>query len=322
MRSLPSTADGLLVSSDLLRLGFGPKTLQRELVSGRLYRVRRGAYCLAEKWNALDERGRHLLRMRAVRAGMRLEPVFCDVSAAMALDLPWLGPTGDDVHICSAAASGGRSENGVRRHPHDLEGMEIVEADGLLVTGAAHTVAALAARLPFAQGVGMVDAALSRGDGHRATPDELSSAIRRLGPRSNARGATAAFEFGTHLSGSFGESYCRALMHELGYPTPELQVPFFDERGRIGIVDYWWPEARVIGEFDGAVKYHRADMRNGSSPSEIAWREKQREDRLRRQCDGFVRVVWAETMDASRLDAVLRASGLRPDARGKRPSRG
>ncbi len=260
--------------------------------------------------------------MHAVSAATDRDLVFCDVSAAVVLGLPWLGPVGDEVHVCMPIASGGRSENGVRRHPRDLTGVVVQEVDGFLVTGVAHTAVELAARLPFAQGLATIDAALAQRNHRRTSPGELRSAVSRLGPRANARGVAAIVQLGSAQSDSYGESYCRAVMHELGYPPPALQVPFFDDRGQIGIVDYWWPEARIIGEFDGAVKYQRADMLDGMTPAEVAWREKQREDRLRRRCDGFFRAIWAEAVDPPRLDAVLRASGLRPEPRVKRTSRG
>lgn len=317
-----TTRDGLFLSSELARTGLSAKALQHELAAGRLVRLRRGAYSDKEQWDGLDERQRHLLRMRAVAHSTIREPVFCDVSAAMAWGLPWLGPIGDTVHVCSAPASGGRSENDVRRHPHDLSDVRVDEREGFLVTGMALTAVELAARLPFAHGASVIDASLSRGRTDPVVAVELEHAVALLGPRAHAAAARAAVQFGSPLAGSFGESYCRAVIHELGYPAPQLQVPFSDARGFIGFVDFWWPEHRVIGEFDGAVKYQSVEMLQGLTPGEAAWREKQREDRLRRQANGFFRAIWAEVINPPRLDAVIRAAGLRPVSRARRPSRG
>src|SRR5674476_401682 len=62
---------------------------------------------------------------------------------------------------------------------------------------------------------------------------------------------------------------------------PVLRVP--EIRGRPadhGRVDFWWPGARVVGEFDGRVKYGRANP-SGRPPEDVLWDEKLREDRLR-----------------------------------------
>ena len=52
------------------------------------------------------------------------------------------------------------------------------------------------------------------------------------------------------------------------------------------------------------------------------WREKKREDRLRRQCDGVIRIVWEETRNPRQLDLLLRESGLRPSPRPLPPRGG
>lgn len=103
----------------------------------------------------------------------------------------------------------------------------------------------------------------------------------------------------------------RAVFHELGYPLPELQIRFSDRHGDM-FPDYFWRKERKVGEFDGAEKYLRPGYSAGLTPGEIVWREKKREDRLRRQCDGVIRIIWSETRNPRLLDAQLREFGLRP----------
>ncbi len=69
-------------------------------------------------------------------------------------------------------------------------------------------------------------------------------------------------------------------MHEHGIPRPKRQQEIFDASGLIGRVDFWWPELRTVGEFDGRVKYGRANP-SGRPPEDVLWDEKRREDRLR-----------------------------------------
>ncbi|WP_158437867.1 type IV toxin-antitoxin system AbiEi family antitoxin domain-containing protein [Naasia lichenicola] len=302
---------GILLISDLRQAGMSPRTVQSQVSSGRLVHIRRGAYCDRTRWEAADLREQHRLRMRAVVESSPTEPVFCGESAAAAWRLPTM-EIGDRVSICAQPADGGRSQGDVRRHPTELASTRIQEVDGFLVTGVARTACDLALANPFSDAVGTVDAALAERNVDRVTKDDLQAELHAIDPRYRKRNCSAVIEFATHLSDSYGESFARAQIHLLGFETPELQVPFSDERGAIGRVDFYWPGSRVIGEFDGAVKYMAAEMRNGLSPADIVWKEKKREDRLRRQSDALFRLIWADIRDRSRLRGILLGAGLTP----------
>ena len=49
----------------------------------------------------------------------------------------------------------------------------------------------------------------------------------------------------------------------------------------VGVADMAWPEHGVLGEFDGKVKYGRL-LLPGESPGDAVFREKRREDEMRR----------------------------------------
>ena len=98
--------------------------------------------------------------------------------------------------------------------------------------------------------------------------------------------------------------------HALGFPAPELQVPFYDERGFIGCVDFYWRHLGLVGEFDGHVKYRNAVYLRGRLPEEVVIAEKQREDRIRRVTKGFVRWDWRTAMDRAALAERVRPFGL------------
>ncbi len=72
-----------------------------------------------------------------------------------------------------------------------------------------------------------------------------------------------------------------------------------------------WPEHGLLGEFDGRVKYGRL-LRPGEEPGDAVFREKRREDELRR-LTGFamVRLVWADLHrpreTAARIRGLLRS---------------
>ena len=46
------------------------------------------------------------------------------------------------------------------------------------------------------------------------------------------------------------------MIHQAGLPTPELQVEVLDQHGRfVARGDFGYRRQRVIGEFDGKIKY-------------------------------------------------------------------
>ncbi len=77
------------------------------------------------------------------------------------------------------------------------------------------------------------------------------------------------------------ESWSFALFVTWGLPLPLMQRELRDEDGLIGRVDFSWPQARLVGEADGRLKY---DAR------EAVYAEKRREDRLRAR--GYVVIRW------------------------------
>lgn len=111
---------------------------------------------------------------------------------------------------------------------------------------------------------------------------------------------------------SVGESFSRAAFEFLGLEQPVLQHAFYDEAGFIGRADCWWPQQRVVGEFDGKAKYLDPAVRGDASPEEAVYREKLREDRIRALGLGLVRWGWADVESPERLRRKLLAVGLRP----------
>jgi hypothetical protein len=196
------------------------------------------------------------------------------------------------------------------------EPSETVTLDGMRVSGLADTVAAVATRFDAAVAVPIVDAALGgRARGAAAVTREqlmripMSRAIRR---------GSFAIGFGDRRSGSAGESLSRVAIHRAGLPAPELQARFDDDRGLIGYTDFWWPEAGVIGEFDGIGKYRRDLSGRGRSPADIVVAEKRREDRLRSLGPRIVRWGWATARSVADLREVLVAAGVRPESSHRR----
>jgi hypothetical protein len=81
--------------------------------------------------------------------------------------------------------------------------------------------------------------------------------------------------------------------------------------GRIYIVDFWWPQFNMIGEFDGDAKYTDPEFLRGRTPEQALLDEKLREDDLRAAGHGMCRWRWSTAMSVHSLHAHLRAAGIR-----------
>lgn len=282
--------------------------LYRAAARGRFVRVTRGAYLPAEAWATLDVEGRHRARMRAIEM-LRPGTVFSHLSAALVWGLPVVGGDIAVPHSVVGVAAGGRSMTGLRRHAVGMPA-DVREVGGLLVTSPRDTALQVAAGYPPELSVPLLDAALARGD-LAISRDDLAESVRVL-PSSEgpSRGAWAV-EFADPASGSPGESVSRVSIHRLGLPAPELQVGFEDAFGLVGVVDFWWPDAGVIGEFDGLGKYLREDLTQGRDAGEVVIDEKRRENRLRALGPRVARWGWTVARDLEALRRRLSEAGLR-----------
>lgn len=302
-------SSGLILSADRHRVGMAESAYARACDRGELVRIRRGAYCDAREWESLTARERYLVRLRAVAAASGRPVVFCGASAAVVWNMPMASAAPEQVHMLVPASTGGRSRYDVVRHPVAETVQRVIERDGFLVTDIARTALDVALTAPFAQAVGSVDWALWRRNEFRVLKQDIRHELSCLAPRYRRRHTEAVIGFATDLSDSYGESMARGVIHELGFPTPELQVAFTDERGRME-VDYFWRREGIVGEFDGKSKYLRPTFESELEPGERVWREKKREDRLRRQVRGVVRIVTSDVMNPARLAMLLTDAGL------------
>lgn len=281
--------------------------LYRAAAHGAFVRVIRGAYVEAAYWAGLDFEGRHLTRMRAARL---LDPslVFSHLSAALLRGLPVVGGDLAVPHALGDPLGGSRSRTWLRRHllarPRQVEVI-----DDIPVTTLADTLVDVAAGYPPDIAVPVLDHALAQADVSR---EELLAGLADVPPSGGAVRGALSVRFADPLAGSPGESLSRVVIHRLRLPRPELQVRIEDGRGLVGIVDFFWPDHRLIGEFDGVGKYLREGLAAGRDPGEIVMEEKRREDRLRATDRRVARWGWDAARSPSMLGRILRDAGLRP----------
>jgi hypothetical protein len=239
---------------------------------GTIARVHRDAYRIPKD----DEH--HLADFHAAVRSVRLRDpmrVLTGPAALSVLGLAVFGVPGT-IHVAIDRRGGSSARSllsTVVRPPSE----QLVTRDRSLVAGYARAVLDTARLHSLVAGVVAADEALRTG---RMTADEL---VRVASTMRHLRGSTSVrlcCQLASPLSESPGESWSAVAMHQHGIPAPGRQECFTDTRGLVGRVDFWWPDRRVIGEFDGRVKYGRANP-SGRPPEEVLWDEKRREDRLR-----------------------------------------
>lgn len=288
----------------LLRAGDRPgMRLDREAAAGRFVLVRPGVYAPAEPWRSLPPWDRYLARVHAA-ALTHPDGIFCLESAAALLGLPVFGEP-PFVHLLSSSATS-RESAGIRTHSTS-DAREIVDIGGILVTAPTEVAVDVARARHAGLALAVADAVL------RAEPTaSVEQLVARNEARSSSRGRRRA-RWALHRADARAESplesVSRAVIEWLGFPLPELQAVVTTPHGEYAL-DMLWRHVRLGGETDGRAKY---GGRYGD-PAEVVWKEKRREDELRRHLANLARWGWPELQEPMTLRRILIAGGLQPIA--------
>lgn len=197
--------------------------------------------------------------------------------------------------LLATEAAHGRRRGGLQSVERRLL-QPLAVVGGLTVTSRAQTVLDMAAYLPFERAVPAMDHVLGA-DPARGLPPLSKDGLRELVPglptQTKRTRVLRIIDFADPRSESPGESYSRAVLHRHGFPVPDLQHEFLSAAGRpLGRSDFFWPDHRLVGEFDGAVKYGTAFNGSSEQAQQALLREKRREDAIRATGVGFVRWSW------------------------------
>lgn len=313
---------GIILNATLADLGVHPSAVRRLVASGRLVRIRTGAYVTAEAWRAANADARYRLLVRASACCARHPLVLSHHSAAVLHGLPMIGNWPTLVHTSRPDITGGR------RSPHVVAHRAgpppaTTTVDGLTVTALERTLVDIAIAEPWTVSVPMLDHALRvekeriealRRRGRNAAPElsveRLSAEVELVGPTRGRRRAEGAIAFADARSGSPGESFSRVRMHELGFEAPELQARFNGVGRSYAEVDFLWRVIRLIGEFDGAMKYTRSVELSRMDAASVVYEEKRREDALRRRGLMVVRWDWPLVRDVRAFARLLHEHGV------------
>jgi hypothetical protein len=308
------TATELLVPSDAsfftraqaLALGESDRSLRAALRAGLVVRLRHGAYARADHLDGLDERQRHLLLARAACQQQRGKVALAGRTAALLHGFDVYGHDLGFVHLARVDRHTGRREAGVVHHVVNKAVKKRIEVvDGLPVVSAHDAVWQTALLSTLEGGVVTADCALHLRPG---LVEPLCNLAKQAVAQPRSRVARLAVRLARPEAESPGESLTRVACYRNGIPCPQLQHEVFDDVGRLlGRTDFYWEEARLLGEFDGRIKYGKL-LCPGSDATRVVVDEKLREDDLRATGRGMARFTWTEVQPdvAARRMARLR----------------
>jgi hypothetical protein len=224
-------------------------------------------------------------------------------SAAVLLGVPLWGARLDRVHVTRRPPASSEVSGPLRCHVARLRDDEITVVRGIAVTGVVRTALDLARSLPFEPAVVVLDAALRSG---LLTRDALQQRLLDIAGTRGSRHAARVVRFADGRSESVGESRSRVVLQQLGLFPSALQFEVRSPHGTLlARTDFAWEEERVVGEFDGRVKYGRL-LRPGQDPGDAVFEEKRREDAIRDEGWGVVRWTWSDLLGPGALAQRVR----------------
>ena len=284
--------NGLFRRSEAIDLGYRDRHLAAARVDKILARTRHGVYMPYAAWEAADALEQHRLLSQAVLLRHDNRVALSHTSAAVMLGLRLHEPDLSQVHVTRLDGKGGRHLEHVSYHEGPWSPNDIFSLDEMLLVDPVTAAVGAAALTSVAKGVVLLD---SLYDLDLGTPEDVERQRRRVEHHPFSQHLHMPVRLARPGSQSVGESLCRCHFFWQHVPEPVLQFKVYDDQGRlVGITDFAWPEQRLLGEFDGKIKYGRL-LRPGQTPSDAVFEEKKREDRLREVTDfGMVRFTWAD----------------------------
>ncbi|MGH3472279.1 MAG: type IV toxin-antitoxin system AbiEi family antitoxin domain-containing protein [Nocardioidaceae bacterium] len=286
---------GVFLRSEAADLGYDDKSVAAAVRSRSWHRVRRGAYVLMPLWAESTLSQRHLIHCKAVLRSLGDNVALSHVSAVVARGIATWGLDLSRVHVTRLDGGSGRAESDVVHHEGVAIDTDTEPHGGLTVMKASRAVIETLTGCDIEQGLVIVDSALHQGI---LQPEEMLNTFQLMQRWPGIRTVQVVVRLADGHAESPGESRVRYICWARGLPAPHLQFAVRDEYGAlIGITDFAWPEQRLLGEFDGRVKYGRL-LLPGQAPGDVVFAEKVREDLLRETTGfGVVRLTWSDLDD-------------------------
>ncbi len=231
---------GVLSAPQLYALGFSKDWVAGRVTAGWLLRLHRGVYAVGHR--RLAKEGRWIAAVLACGDGA----VLSHHSAAALWSIRAEAASGP-VDVTLRTRAGRRRRSGIRVHrPRYLPEDELSHQSGIPSTGPARTILDLAGGL----GTRALERAIDGADRLKlVTADDLIELLRRHRGHPGAgrlRGLLARHQIGSTVTRSELEERFLRLCRRHHLPQPEVNVPLLDY-----VVDFLWPEAKLVVEVDG-----------------------------------------------------------------------
>jgi very-short-patch-repair endonuclease len=258
----------------LVASGVTDAMIRTQLATGRLTQLRAGVFLGTDAWPDTPS-GRHLARAHAEQVA-NPDAVISHESAAVVWGLPTPGfdPWHESpVSLTRPGRTSHRSRSSTATwHSGSLPVASVTrDRDGYAVTSVARTAVDLAAGRALPESLVIVDAA-SRllvasfvgGRPRRAdysNPRLVKAARESLVTAARPRDLTrlrGTVDLAEACRESPAESLTAGHIQLAGLPRPQFQATLETPMGKV-YPDLYWPEANLIGECDGAIKYAEAN---------------------------------------------------------------
>ena len=299
------TAGSVFLRGEALAAGYRDREITQLVRGGEWHRLRRGAYVATALWAQADESQRHSLLASAVVKQARTKVVLSHVSALPAYAAPLWNLRLDLVHVTRTDRRAGRHEAGVRQHQGVLLPGDVIEWQGLDVTGPTRTALDITTVADTETSLCIVNHLLHTG---QTTLEDMAMRYESMSRNPDTLKTDLVMRLADPRIESLGESRSFFMFWRHGLPAPEPQYVVRDHTGReVARLDFAWPEHGVWLEFDGKEKYTKF-LRDGETATAAVLREKRREDRIR-ELTGWrcIRITWSDLLDPARTVARIRA---------------
>jgi hypothetical protein len=296
---------GVFLHREALALGLDGRTISRLIGSRSWHRVRHGAYTMADMWAELTPSQRDIVRARAAYRSARRPVALSHTSALSLLGARMWDLDMAEVHLTRLDGKHGRREAGIARH-RGWSGVEdLAILDGLQITSATRTALDITTITDVEHSLVVVDGLLATGE---TTPEHLARRYATMVHWPDTLATELVLSLADGRSDSVGETRVRYHCWHFGLPAPVPQLEVRERGIMRALLDLAWPEHKVWVEFDGKEKYTKF-LRDGESASDAVFREKKREDMIRRLTGWTcVRIVWADLFDPARMVAKIAAA--------------
>ncbi|WP_163687039.1 type IV toxin-antitoxin system AbiEi family antitoxin domain-containing protein [Mycolicibacterium gadium] len=232
-------ANGGVATTRQLLAVLSPKTLEYAVRTGTLIRVRRGVYSLTPPDASV--------RLAALDLACDVRVVACMQTAA-----EMYGFDTEPDHRLHILDPGTRVRPSREVMVHQRLGAPLKDVRGRLVTAPAWTAVEIARTLRRPRALAVLDAALHS---ESCTRLELVAAVDQQKGRRGIVQIRELVRLADARAESPMESEARLVFIDGGLPSPELQYTIVDRHGRVWRVDFAWPAAKVVAEYD-SVEWH------------------------------------------------------------------